>query len=245
MKLPQRDTLILGALILFTICVIYFRSQNDATEQAPISTSTQRTTAEPNPRPPTAQSETETRPIEDVSIATTPPTQTPAPLVSSKTEADRNDAINDFRNLASIDIELPFEIPFQDLGIESPDMMGIYGKTKDMAMAVVAKMGTPSNEEIVQFIRSQDTGIPNLDVGIQIDRQPKIVPAAEGTGMKAGNLWTGKLINGDQVHVAVIPRADGQGIYMIVLSGEEAALDSHDDFFEDAYRSMRARETGP
>lgn len=164
----------------------------------------------------------------------------------ARVQKDSLNAIRDFKDTAGIDIQLPDGIDFRDLGIDSPNMTAIYGKLPDMEMAVVAGKGNITQDQIVEFIRSQDTGIPNLDRAyVEIPKTPKVTPTPPESGLSSGNLWTGTLANGDIVHVAVLPRKDGAGSYMVIVSGKEATVEGFDDEFENVFKSVRTRPVSP
>lgn len=161
-------------------------------------------------------------------------------------ERTSKDALRDFQDTAGVDLKLPDGINFQNLDLESPSMTALYGKLPGMEMAVVAGKGNITQEQIVEFIRSQDTGIPNLDrTYVEIPKTPKTVDPLQGSGMSSGSLWTGTLGNGDVVHVAVLPRKDGAGSYMVIVSGQEAAVEGFDTEFENVFKSVKARPVGP
>ncbi|MBX3041269.1 MAG: hypothetical protein KF789_11240 [Bdellovibrionaceae bacterium] len=246
MNKPRKDVLILGVLVLAAAIIFYHRSQNNDIQAPPPTTPAMQEPpkqASP-PNPPQAgtvaiKNETST----DPSAAKA---KTPGDKPLTRNELVSATAIKDFKESTGLDINLPPGIHFQDLGIDSSSMTAIYGKTQNMDMAVVASKGNFSQEDVLNFIRSQDTGIPNLDKAyVEVPKSPKSVNSPPENGMSAGSLWTGSLSNGELVHIAVLPRKDGQGSYMVITSGQEDAVEGYDDAFEDVYKSMKALPIRP
>lgn len=140
-----------------------------------------------------------------------------------------------------LQMDMPDSIPFQKVDLSFPDMSAIYSRANGMEMAVVAKKGEVDQKDVEAFLKSADTGIPNLDKrGIQFS-PPKNRTPASGSGMKSAQLYSGMGPNNQEIHVAVFSRADGLGTYMFVVSGDASTLESRADDFERIYNSMKAQ----
>lgn len=140
-----------------------------------------------------------------------------------------------------LQMEVPDSIPFQSLDVSLPDMSAIYSRTSGMEMAVVAKKGEVDSKDLEAFLKSADTGIPNLDKSGIYFSAPKNKTPATGSGMKSAQLYSGVGPNNQEIHVAVFTRADGLGTYMFVVSGDASTLESRADDFEKIYNSMKAQ----
>ncbi|KYG66359.1 hypothetical protein AZI86_04705 [Bdellovibrio bacteriovorus] len=146
-----------------------------------------------------------------------------------------------FLQEAFLQMDMPENIPFQKVDLSFPDMSAIYSRANGMEMAVVAKKGEADQKDVEAFLKSADTGIPNLDKrGIQF-APPKNKTPASGSGMKSAQLYSGVGPNNQEIHVAVFSRADGLGTYMFVVSGDASTLEARADDFEKIYNSMKAQ----
>lgn len=140
-----------------------------------------------------------------------------------------------------LQMDLPSNIPFQNLDLAVADMAGIYSKANGLEMAVVARKGEVTSQQLEAFLKSADTGVPTLDKKGLYFSAPKTMQPAPGSGMKSAQLWSGRGQNNQEVHVAVFTRTDGAGSYMFVVSGAAGTLENRGDDFERIYNSMKAQ----
>lgn len=150
-------------------------------------------------------------------------------------------AKNDFMQQAKVELKFPEHYRFQNLDLDFEHITGIYAKTKDVAVSVLAGRLLPTEAELVGFLREKETGIPNLDNrNLTLQGKPVVVPPTPGSGLKAGKYWQGRASNGEGLRLGLVERADGKGSYLFIFTGSEYKLDNSEEFFDDLYLHLRA-----
>lgn len=151
-------------------------------------------------------------------------------------------ATQEFMELARVQMKFPENFRFQQLNLDFDQITGIYARTEKMETTVLAGRILPSDKDVADFLRSNDSGIPNVD-GKRISLQSSaiVVPPPSGSGFKIGKYWTGRTANNEGVRVGLIERADGKGSYLFIFTGSEDKLDNSEDFFEELYNNLKAQ----
>jgi hypothetical protein len=153
------------------------------------------------------------------------------------------EATSGFMKQALLKMDLPDNMAFQKLDLPLENAEAIYSRTNGVEMTVVAQKGEVSQNDLENFLRSADTGLPNLDKrGVRFSA-PKQMPTVAGSGMKSAQLWSGMGPGNVEVHVAVFARSDGKGSYMFVVSGNSSTMEARGDDFDRIYQSMKAESS--
>ncbi|KYG66362.1 hypothetical protein AZI86_04720 [Bdellovibrio bacteriovorus] len=156
-------------------------------------------------------------------------------IVSEKATAE-------FMQLARVQMKFPENFRFQQLNLDFDQITGIYARTETMETAVLAGRILPSDKEVADFLRSTDSGIPNVDgKRISLQGDAIVVPPPSGSGFRTGKYWAGRTADNKGVRVGLIERADGKGSYLFIFTGAEDKLDNSEDFFEELYNNLKAQ----
>lgn len=151
-------------------------------------------------------------------------------------------ATQEFMQLARVQMKFPENFRFQQLNLDFDQITGIYARTEKMETTVLAGRVLPSDKEVADFLRSSDSGIPNVD-GKRISLQGNaiVVPPPRGSGFRTGKYWSGRTADNKGVRVGLIERTDGKGSYLFIFTGSEDKLDNSEDFFEELYNNLKAQ----
>lgn len=150
-------------------------------------------------------------------------------------------AREEFKRVGLLELRFPDNYRFQNLELDFPNIMGIYAKTEKVEVTVLAGRLNPNEQELMDFFKERDTGIPNLDNrGITLKGTPVQVKPHGGSGLKAGKYWQGVTADGEGARVGLAERADGKGSYLFIFTGDENKLDNSDEVFDEIYQSLKA-----
>lgn len=150
-------------------------------------------------------------------------------------------ATREFMELSRVQMKFPEDFRFQALDLEFNQITGIYARTETMDATVLAGRVLPSDKEVADFLRSGDSGIPNVDgKGISLRGGAIVVQPPSGSGLRTGKYWAGRTADNKGVRVGLAERADGKGSYLFIFTGSEEKLDNSEDFFEELYNNLKA-----
>lgn len=154
---------------------------------------------------------------------------------------ESEEAKEEFSKAASVEAHFPEEYRFRPIDMDLEDLTGIYAPHDKMDIAVIAGRMVPADGDVLEYLKSDQTGIPNVDAE-DFTLSPKAVEVdpISGSGMGTGKYWTGRSKSGKEFRVGLMPRADGLGSYLVILSGDANWVNDSDEFFEDLYRSFKA-----
>ncbi len=150
-------------------------------------------------------------------------------------------AKEEFSNVGKIELKVPENLRFQPLDLDFEHVTGMFAHTEKMQLSVLAGRLVVSEKKLMEFLRSSDTGIPNVDrKGFKFSGAAVEVAPVSGSGLNAGKYWQGRTSDGQGVRVGMIPRQDGKGSYLFIFTGVEDKLDNSEDLFESMYLSLKA-----
>lgn len=178
------------------------------------------------------------------------PGATPAPADPTNTISQKSlrsfrvseEAKREFFEAAHAQAHLPEDLTFVPIDLDMDQTVGIYGRNELYEFSVLAGRLNPTEEEIIEYLRSGDTGIPLVDRhGLaRLSPQATSVPPIKGNGMQAAKYWTGRTKDGKEFRVGLMPREDGAGSYMMMMSGEAKVVEDSDDLFDSLYEGFKA-----
>ncbi|MBX3041272.1 MAG: hypothetical protein KF789_11255 [Bdellovibrionaceae bacterium] len=154
------------------------------------------------------------------------------------------EAKREFFEAAFAEAKLPEDLAFIPIDLDIEDTAGIYGRNDLYELSILAGRMTPSDREIVEYLNSGKTGIPQVDHhGLRLSEKVTTAPPIKGNGMQAARYWFGRTNDGKQIRVGMMPREDGVGSYLVLISGEAKVIDDSDDLIDEVYESFKALPT--
>lgn len=192
--------------------------------------------------------------VQEHSVAPLPPTAPvaaakPAPNAENisiadfkaKLEEKSNVALNAFQKTAYLKFQPPHAMQFREFeGFDN--MAGIYG-TNHLENTAALALGYPKKvtpEEGTKFLKEYANQFPHMRDANLKDLGPgtPLPPPAGDSGLSGGTAWAGKLKNNMEFHAVMLPRADGLGTYLMIMTGPPSYFKSTD--FEDSYNNLKA-----
>lgn len=170
------------------------------------------------------------------------------PSAQEITDARSKESAAAFTKETYLNVPLPANFAYSKLDI-GDGFEGIYGENDHQKAKLTGiaynKLATP--EQVTEFLKTDADSIPNISKNpVQfMSNAEKLPPPPEGSGLGHGTIWNGKLSNGDSVAAVYIPRADGKGSYLFVLSGPEAYFENNDGSFDSVYEKAQAIPAQP
>lgn len=152
------------------------------------------------------------------------------------------EAKREFFEASHAQAHLPSELTFTPIDLGMDQAIGIYGRGQLYEMSVLAGRMNPTEQELLDYLKSTDTGIPLIDRHGLASLSPKAVtvPPIKGNGMREGKYWSGRTKDGKEFRVGLMPREDGVGSYLVMISGDGKVIDGSDDLFDGLYESFKA-----
>lgn len=243
MNIKQKDLFILVGIAIVVIIFVTQRKSSPVISQSPTdigqqseATSPIQTTPTPNRTDNTNQAPSNTTTIS--------PNQVPPPAPTN-TDYFRQFRISDqvktkFSDQGRIAINLPKEIPFREIDLDFESAIGIYSQSDRLKMAIVAGNISPSEKDMMDYLKSNNTGIPNVDnQKLRIADTSRPLTPSPNSGIKSAKVWQGLNGKNELYRIVYMDREDQKGSYMFVISGEMDFIESSDDAFLKIYESIK------
>lgn len=239
MKL-KNDAFLFAVLILIAGLMFYFFSPKNY--DMDLSHDSRTTTIETENRPSatTVSVPTVDRPATN-QTGEVPPLNPEQAAEKFESQTLSQKTLKEFSDLTHLDARLPENLSFVPMDLDDGNLAGVYGRSENMAMAVVASRINPDQDQLKKYLSSKDTGIPNLDNSDLVGMKLENVPAVPGNGLKDAQVWVASNSKGEDVRIALAPREDGQGTYMIVLTAPSGELMQGEDYFDELYQNFKAK----
>lgn len=151
-------------------------------------------------------------------------------------------ARKEFESRVKLKIELPAGFQYGEVDY-ADDIAMLAGTDPDgkSSFALIARQGSVSENEVLQFIRADARSLPPSEgADLVAIGKPSTIPPVEGSGLRQATWWTGSLSNGKTIHYVLLPRADQAGTYLLMMSGKAEDLDANEEYFEMLYKDIKA-----
>ncbi|MCJ8277668.1 MAG: hypothetical protein HRT44_05140 [Bdellovibrionales bacterium] len=167
------------------------------------------------------------------------PQKTPEDILDEKSEEVKAG----YMEVVKAKMDMPKNFRFIKLDVEDgAEMINGYDDLNDLNLTMMAIPKVIENKEVLPYLDQHQDYLPGTanNPVASIGKPVDLPKPAEGSNLKGGSVWSGKLQDGKEVHIAKLERADGEGSYFFMYTGESKFFQYNDDYFQKMYDSFEA-----
>jgi hypothetical protein len=151
-----------------------------------------------------------------------------------------------FKNQVGLDLDLPGAFSFHELDLDA-NVAGLFGfdQSQQLGVGVFAYPGQVNDEQALAFVGEARSSIakwkdlPQQPFTPGLDLKPE-----NGSGVSKLQHYFAPSVAGQSLHVVVVTRSDGRGMYLLVANGPNSLFDENEGYFERARESLKAGDIG-
>ena len=149
--------------------------------------------------------------------------------------------LSKIRDVGRVKFPTPTEMKFAEIDVD-PDVFTVYGvsPSKDSHLVFMAHRRVVDSKKAKDFAAEMIQSIPEMSgVTVTNTGSPDPLEGSLPKGVGKVELTSGKLSNGQEIHMALITRADNKGSYLFVAYGTPSHFEQQEGYYDFMLRNLQ------